>query len=141
MVETRLGKRKSLGLSTVLTGILCLLFTVIPSDAGVLLTSMGISFSTTVMYSVLYGMTPQMFVTKVRGTSCGNASALNRVASIIAPPVGGLLLDLDIAFPTYTSAVAFFVAAGCAFALPFESAADLEAFEKSTIDTYTLLRS
>jgi len=55
MVETRLGKRKSLALSTGLTGILCLLFTIVPSDFGVLVTSMGISFSTTVMYSVLYG--------------------------------------------------------------------------------------
>ena len=60
-------------------------------------------------------------------------------ASIIAPPVGGFLLDLNVAFPTYASAVAFFFGAGCAFALPFESAADLEALEKSSGDTYTLL--
>lgn len=84
-------------------------------------------------------MTPQMFVTEVRGTACGNASALNRIASIIAPPLGGVLLDLDVTFPTYCSALAFFTGAACAFALPFESAADLEASEKSSGERYTLL--
>lgn len=55
MVETRLGKRKSLGISLAATGLLCVIFNLAPTDTGVLITSMGISASTTVMYSVLYG--------------------------------------------------------------------------------------
>lgn len=60
-------------------------------------------------------------------------------ASIVAPPLGGILLDLDVSFPTYVAAFAFFAATACAFALPFESAADLEGAEKSSGERYTLL--
>lgn len=35
---------------------------------------------------------------------------------------------------------AFFAGAACAFALPFESAADFETLEKSSGERYTLLR-
>ncbi|KAF8322590.1 MFS general substrate transporter [Clavulina sp. PMI_390] len=139
MVETRLGKRKSLAISTGLTGIFCLLFSVTPSNAGVMITSVGVSLTSTIMWAILYGMTPQMFVTEVRGTACGNASALNRVAGIITPPLGGFLLDLDVSFPTYTSALAFIVATVFALALPYESAADLEASEPSRGSAYSLL--
>lgn len=45
---------------------------------------------------------------------------------MIAPPIGGLLLDIDVSFPTYTSAVAFFLGAACVMALPYESAVELE---------------
>lgn len=138
MQETRLGKRKSLALSCAATGLLCLLFTIVPSDTAVLLTSMGISLTTTIMYAIVYGMTPHMWVTEIRGTSCGNASALNRAASIIAPPIGGLLLDMNVSFPTYASAIAFFLSAVFAYALPFESVADLEASDKRSA-AYTLL--
>lgn len=55
MIETRLGKRKSLALSIVATALLCLIFTEVTSDAMMLLTSMGISLTTTVMWAILYG--------------------------------------------------------------------------------------
>lgn len=64
MIETRLGRRQSLALSTGLTGVLCLLFTIVPSDAGVLITSMGISLSSTVMYAVLYGCVIKLRLTE-----------------------------------------------------------------------------
>jgi len=138
MVETRLGRRKSLGLSTAATGVLCLLFTRVSSHTGVVLSAMGISLTSTTMWAVLYGMTPEMFVTEVRGTACGNASALNRVSGMIGPLLGGVLLNINVSFPVYASAATFFAGAACAFALPFESAVDVDTAEKDR-GSYTLL--
>lgn len=44
---------------------------------------------------------------------------------MIAPIVGGILLGINNSVPVYVSAVTFFLAAVCALALPFESAADV----------------
>lgn len=138
MVETHLGRRKSLALSTAATGLLCLVFASVKSGNAIVLTSMGISLTSTVMWAVLYGMTPEMFVTEVRGTACGNASALNRVSGMIGPLLGGVLLGIDISFPVYVSAVTFLLGAACAIALPFESAEGVEMSDKIS-EPYTLL--
>jgi len=139
MVETHLGRRKSLALSTAATGLLCLIFTLVTSSNAVVLTSIGISLTSTIMWAVLYGMTPEMFVTEVRGTACGNASALNRVSGMIGPLLGGILLEIDVSFPVYASAITFLAGAVCAIMLPFESAVGIEASFDNISGPYTLL--
>ncbi|PPR06313.1 hypothetical protein CVT24_001025 [Panaeolus cyanescens] len=62
------------------------------------------------MWAVLYGWTPEIFGTKVRGTACGIASALSRIGGMIAPILGGILLTVDNSIPVYASVVAFAVA-------------------------------
>ncbi|KAF8339969.1 major facilitator superfamily domain-containing protein [Cantharellus anzutake] len=127
MVRSSLGKRSSLALVTFATAILCWLFTEVNTRTTVVITSMGISLTTTIMWAILYGMTPEMFVTEVRGTACGNASALNRVSGMIAPLIGGPLLSISTSLPVYASGIAFVLGAACASALPYESAVELEA--------------
>lgn len=49
------------------------------------------------MYAVLYGWTPEIFGTKVRGTACGIASALSRVCV------------LDVLVFSYTMALTLYI--------------------------------
>jgi len=61
----------------------------------------------------LYGWTPEIFSTNVRGSACGIASALSRIGGMIAPILGGQLLTVDVSLPVYTSIVTFVIAGIC----------------------------
>ncbi|TEB22963.1 membrane transporter [Coprinellus micaceus] len=69
------------------------------------------------MWAVLYGWTPEIFGTKIRGTACGIASALSRIGGMIAPILGGILLMIDRSVPVYTSVVIFAIAGFCVLLL------------------------
>ncbi|KAH7915443.1 major facilitator superfamily domain-containing protein [Hygrophoropsis aurantiaca] len=109
MVESRLGRRGSLAATTFVTAFFCVVFVLVQTPLAVRTSSVGISLSSTTMYAVLYGWTPEIFGTKVRGTACGIASALSRIGGMIAPMLGGALLVIDRAFPVYTSVVVYIV--------------------------------
>ncbi|TFK63042.1 MFS general substrate transporter [Pluteus cervinus] len=117
MVESPLGRRWSLAGSTFITAVFCAIFISVRSAWAVQLSTVGISLSATTMWAVLYGWTPEIFATKVRGTACGIASALSRVGGMIAPIVGGMLLMLDRSFPVYVSIVVFTIASICVLLL------------------------
>ncbi|QRW27020.1 major facilitator superfamily transporter [Rhizoctonia solani] len=120
MIESPLGRRKSLALSTFMTAMCCLAFVQVESKTGVVWSTIGVSLASAIMWAVLYGMTPEIFDTKVRGTACGTASALNRVGGMIAPVAGGILLDASPAFPVYASIAVFLFSVVCVLLLPFE---------------------
>lgn len=107
MVESPLGRRGSLAATTFVTAFFCIVFALVRSALLVRVSSVGISLSATTMYAVLYGWTPEIFGTKVRGTACGIASALSRIGGMIAPLLGGALLVLNRGFPVWTSVVVY----------------------------------
>lgn len=107
MVESPLGRRGSLAATTFVTAFFCIIFALVRSALLVRVSSVGISLSATTMYAVLYGWTPEIFGTKVRGTACGIASALSRIGGMIAPLLGGALLVLNRGFPVWTSVVVY----------------------------------
>ncbi|KAG1723017.1 major facilitator superfamily domain-containing protein [Suillus paluster] len=107
MVESPLGRRGSLAATTFVTAFFCIVFVLVRSAFLVRASSVGISLSATTMYAVLYGWTPEIFGTKVRGTACGIASALSRIGGMIAPMLGGALLVVNRAFPVWTSVVVY----------------------------------
>jgi len=123
MIESQLGRRWSLAGSTFVTALFCVLFVLVKSSWAVTATTVGISLSATTMWAVLYGWTPEIFGTKVRGTACGIASALSRVGGMIAPLLGGMLLVIDRSVPVYTGVVVF-VIAGVAVLLLREDAGE-----------------
>ncbi|KAJ7133593.1 major facilitator superfamily domain-containing protein [Mycena epipterygia] len=120
LILTPLGRRWSLAGSTLFTAGFCILF-VFAQNAqsvwAVRLSAIGVGLASTTMWAVLYGWTPEIFATKVRGTACGTASALSRIGGMIAPLLGGALLLISRAAPVYTSMVAFVFAAGCVLLL------------------------
>ncbi|KAL0565988.1 hypothetical protein V5O48_016027 [Marasmius crinis-equi] len=93
MVESPLGRRWSLA--------------GMQASWAVRASSVGISLSATAMYAVLYGWTPEIFGTEVRGTACGIASALSRIGGMIAPILGGMLLVISRSIPVYTSVIVY----------------------------------
>ncbi|KAG8810206.1 hypothetical protein FRC17_003056, partial [Serendipita sp. 399] len=90
-----LSKPMLLSLVTSVTGISCLAFVLVSGYFSVILTTVAMSLTSTAMWSILYGMTPELFVTEVRGTASGTASALSRIGGIIAPLLGGFLVDIN----------------------------------------------
>ncbi|KAI0346052.1 MFS general substrate transporter [Trametopsis cervina] len=111
LVDSRLGRRLSLTGSTLLTALFCVFFIYAQRPWAVQASTVGISLSATAMWAVLYGWTPEIFDTKVRGTACGIASALSRIGGMIAPLVGGALLMINNSFPVAASITIFLIAA------------------------------
>ncbi|KAG5716957.1 hypothetical protein E4T56_gene15898, partial [Termitomyces sp. T112] len=107
LIESPLGRRWSLAGSTFITAFFCVVFVGVESSWAVRASTVGISLSATAMWAVLYGWTPEIFGTKVRGTACGIASALSRIGGMIAPMLGGILLMINRSIPVYTSVIVF----------------------------------
>ncbi|KAG7088038.1 hypothetical protein E1B28_012072 [Marasmius oreades] len=107
MTESPLGRRWSLAGTTFLTAFFCVVFIEVQTSWAVRASSVGISLSATAMYAVLYGWTPDIFGTEVRGTACGIASALSRIGGMIAPILGGMLLMMNRSIPVYTSVIVY----------------------------------
>ncbi|RXK39614.1 membrane transporter [Tremella mesenterica] len=79
MIQTSLGRRKSLAICTIATALSTFAFIRVSADWAVVVSSMVIALAATAMYAVLYGMTPETFGTGIRGTACGTSAALSRL--------------------------------------------------------------
>ncbi|SCV70168.1 BQ2448_1562 [Microbotryum intermedium] len=118
LIESRLGRVKTLAFSTLATSAGTLIFVLVSSQAGVVSSSMFVSLVATLMYAVIYGYTPEAFPVASRGTACGIASALSRLAGIFAPIITGFLLSISVSLPLFLSALCFLFAALAAWSLP-----------------------
>ncbi|KAH9057479.1 MFS general substrate transporter [Lactarius vividus] len=114
-----LGRRGSLAISTVLTGVFLLASTTARSSAALLGWNCGYTFTSNIMYGVLYALSPELFPTKDRGTGNALVAAANRVFGVMAPIIA-LYADLTTSVPIYISGVLFIVAGFIAVLLPFE---------------------
>ncbi|EXJ89840.1 MFS transporter, metabolite:H+ symporter [Capronia epimyces CBS 606.96] len=121
MVEIRrFGRRGSLCVSTILTGVFLYCSTTATTSNSLLGWNCAFSFTSNIMYAVLYGYTPECFFTKDRGTGNALTATANRVFGIMAPIIA-MFANLKTTAPVYTSG-ALFIAAGLAVVvLPFES--------------------
>ncbi|KAH9841485.1 MFS general substrate transporter [Rhodofomes roseus] len=113
LIEGPLGRRLSLAGSTFVTAFFCIIFVIVEQSWAVRASTVGISLSATAMWAVLYGWTPEIFGTKVRGSACGIASALSRIGGMIAPMLGGMLLAINQSIPVYVSIIVFAIAGFC----------------------------
>ncbi|KAI0031935.1 major facilitator superfamily domain-containing protein, partial [Vararia minispora EC-137] len=113
LIESPLGRRLSLAGSTFITAFFCFVFVMVDGQFAITASTVGISLSATTMWAVLYGWTPEIFSTNVRGTACGAASALSRIGGMIAPILGGTLLMVDISFPVFASIGVFALSGMC----------------------------
>jgi MFS family permease len=121
LIETFLGRIGTMSVATFGTAFAVFLFSTVKSHYSEVLSSAMVSFLATLNYAVIYGYTPEVFESKVRGTACGIASAFGRVAGIIAPVVTGILLSLDVSVPLYVSALLFTLSGFCMVLLPIET--------------------
>jgi MFS family permease len=132
-----LGRRGSLAISTgsclplinltvlltlciiALTGVFLFGSTTSRSSATLLGWNCGYSFTSNIMYGVLYAISPELFPTKDRGTGNALVAAANRVFGIAAPVIA-LHTNLATPAPIYVSASLFIVSGFIALLLPFE---------------------
>ncbi|GGM09007.1 MFS transporter [Deinococcus aerophilus] len=72
-------------------------------------------------WGALYAYTPELFPTPLRTTGMGLVSAMARVASVLSPGVGALLLTGNLGVALGLFAALFAVAAACAWAIGIET--------------------
>ena len=85
MVELpKLGRKGTLSLSTVGTGVFLYASTTATDSKSLLGWNCAFSFSSNIMYAVLYGFTPELFPTPQRGTGNALTATCNRVFGIMA---------------------------------------------------------
>ncbi|KAJ2159702.1 hypothetical protein GGF46_002827 [Coemansia sp. RSA 552] len=124
LVDTRLGRIYSMVLSTSVSGLALIGFAFAAKAHISVLTVVASSvfgLTSTLMFAVIYAYTPEVFHPSVRGTACGMASAIGRVAGIVAPLITGLLLEVSVTVPLYVSVALLWAAAGLMFILPIET--------------------
>ncbi|GIJ99210.1 hypothetical protein Aspvir_001340 [Aspergillus viridinutans] len=81
------GRKGTMVISTLITGILLFCFTASTSSNVQLVCTCLEAFFQNIMYGVLYAYTPEVFPAPNRGTGTGISSCLNRIAGLCAPLV------------------------------------------------------
>jgi MFS family permease len=143
----RFGRKGTLAVSTVLTGVFLYASTTALTSAALLGWNCAFSFFSNIMYAVLYSFTPELFPTPQRGTGNALTATCNRVFGIMAvsapllhtsrplwatmlclyadsilrKPIIGMFANLATSAPVYTSGALFIAAGLLVLALPFES--------------------
>ena len=85
MVELpRFGRKGTLSISTVLTGVFLYASTTATTSNALLGWQCAYNFVSNIMYAVLYAYTPEIFPTKDRGTGNALTATANRVFGIMA---------------------------------------------------------
>lgn len=120
MVEIKkFGRKGTLSLSTILTGVFLYGSTTALTSNALLGWQCAYNFVSNIMYAVLYAYTPEIFPTKDRGTGNALTATANRVFGIMAPIIA-MFANLNTSAPVYTSGALFLAAGLIVIALPYE---------------------
>ncbi|KAI3617870.1 hypothetical protein CBS9595_003779 [Malassezia furfur] len=120
LVEVKgIGRRGTLGVSTVLTGVFLFCSTTASNSTQLLGWQCAYNFTSSLMYAALYTYTPEIFPTKYRGTGNALTACANRTFGIIAPIIA-MFADLTTSNPVYASGALFLFAGVLSFFLPLE---------------------
>jgi MFS transporter, putative metabolite:H+ symporter len=90
----RWGRRNTLSLYLLASGVFTFLFAVASGFGWVLASAILMSFFSLGAWAALYAWTPELYPTEIRTTGMGWASGMARVAGIVAPTLGGILFGL-----------------------------------------------
>lgn len=116
----RFGRRGALSVSTVLTGVFLLASTTASTSDTLLGWNCAFSFMSSLMYAVLYAYTPEIFLTKDRGTGNALTASANRVFGVMSPIIA-MFANLETAIPVYVSGALFLTAGILVISMPYES--------------------
>lgn len=114
-----MGRKGTLAISTILTGVFLFANTTARTSNAFLGWNCGYSFTSNIMYGVLYAISPELFPTKDRGTGNAIVATANRIFGIMAPIIA-LYANLTSSVPIYISGALFIVSGLLALLLPFE---------------------
>ena len=116
-----LGRKGTMAIGTLLTGIFVFLFTISADSDFQLAFTCVESFFQNIMYGVLYAYTPEVFPAPNRGTGTGISSFMNRVGGFLAPIVAIYASTSDPKSPIYASGALFLIAFISMLFLPIET--------------------
>ncbi|KAJ5054111.1 uncharacterized protein L3040_000394 [Drepanopeziza brunnea f. sp. 'multigermtubi'] len=116
-----IGRKGTMAISTMLSGIFLFLFTLKSDSDYQLIFSSLEAFFQNIMYGVLYAYTPEVFPAPNRGTGTGIASMLNRIAGLCAPIIAANIPDADPSAPVFVSGGLFLAAFVAMILLPIET--------------------
>ncbi|CUM66704.1 uncharacterized protein PRCAT00004382001 [Priceomyces carsonii] len=119
LVELRIGRKGTLCISLLLTGVFLFCSTTAKTSNANLGWTCAFSFLSNIMYGVLYAYTPEIFPTKVRGTAIGLAASANRIFGVFAPIIA-MFADLTTSAPIFVSGALFIVSGVLAIFFPYE---------------------
>lgn len=119
LVELRIGRKGTLVLSFLLTGVFLFVSTTAKTADANLGYNCAFSFFSNIMYGVLYAYTPEIFPTKIRGTGIGLAASANRIFGIFAPIIA-IFADLTTSAPIYVSGALFLLCGVLSALFPYE---------------------
>ena len=117
----RLGRRNTLGIYLIASGVFTFLFAVVTGFGGLLASAMLMSFFALGAWAALYAWTPESYPTEIRTTGMGWASGMARVAGIITPTLGGILFGYALVSALSTWAAAFVIGGIVVFLLGVET--------------------
>ncbi|KAF9382071.1 hypothetical protein BGX21_001933, partial [Mortierella sp. AD011] len=109
MVEGSLGRRYTMAVSTLGTALAIFLFATLSNHTAMTIFSAILSLLSTLNYAVLYSYTPEVFPSDIRGTACGAAAAISRLAGIASPLITGVMLSVNTYLPLYASSLTFLI--------------------------------
>ena len=112
------GRRPTLASFLLGSGVSALFFGMQNSSAGIMIFGALLSFFNLGAWGALYAIGPEIYPTALRGTGTGAASAVGRIAAIIAPLLVPVLLGGGTALVFAVFAVSFVIAAASALLLP-----------------------
>lgn len=115
----RFGRKGALSTATALTGVFLLASTTAMSSDSLLGWNCAYNFMSNIMYAVLYAYTPEIFLTKDRGTGNALTASANRVFGIMAPLIA-MYANLNTAAPVYISGALFLAAGVLVVFMPYE---------------------
>ncbi|KAH8157317.1 hypothetical protein CIB48_g10934 [Xylaria polymorpha] len=114
------GRKGALAFGTILTGVFLFASTTATNSEALLGWNSAYSFTSNIMYAVLYAFTPEVFPTQHRGTGNALTATSNRIFGIFAPIIA-IYGDLTTSVPVYVSGALFIAAGAIVLTLPFES--------------------
>jgi putative MFS transporter len=117
----RWGRRWTLGAYLVASGLFAWIFAVAATPASVVASAILLSFFALGAWGALYAYTPEAYPTSIRTTGIGTASAMTRIAGVIAPSIGAMVIGKSIFVPLAVFAIAYVLAGAGAVSLPSES--------------------
>lgn len=117
----RIGRRATVTGFLLTSAVGVYLFLVADSAGGVLGSSALMSFALLGAWGAVYAYTPELFPTEVRTTGMGMASSSARLASVVSPSIGSLLVTGSLPIALTVFAGCFVIAAGCAWFIGVET--------------------
>ncbi|OAV91187.1 hypothetical protein PTTG_04704 [Puccinia triticina 1-1 BBBD Race 1] len=121
MTQTpQLGRKGSLAITSALTGISLFGSLTAKSSSILLVWNCLFGLNTNFLLSILYSYTPEIFVTKNRGTGNALTASVGRICGTLAPVVF-MCTNIKSSLPVYISGSLFFAVAFTSLLLPLES--------------------